>query len=260
MCCLKVLAFAGRRWRCFIRCSWAAPAASDAALLLEGVTLRRCQVGPTDTSLVRHLPRDHGMNVTPLGRLRSDLREPSGLFGCLKLSSSERSNTISFNRCWCCRRLALLYGKISRALLWRQLQLHANIRVVNIDWCPDACKLHLLWPHLIDEDLRLLSAEHGVSSMMGGLRSQKSGEWHRISQLCHKCDVSAAVLIPQFQIRCFVASCPVGAEVADDPACPLQRVPEMMDPVKPLIPIEVLCSGDPRYLQPKQTSMMVPTG
>jgi len=124
--------------------SAAAPAASDVAGRCDAA-----KVAGTVTSQVRHLPRDHGISVMSSGRLPYDLRRPNGSLDASTWALLSDLNTISFNRLWRCCRPALLYGKISRVILWHQQQRHIDIDVVHMDWYPDACQLPLLWPHLL---------------------------------------------------------------------------------------------------------------
>ena len=53
----------------------ASPAPVDVAARCDAAN-----VSATVTSQVRHLPRDHGMSVTPSGRLPSSLVRPNGSF------------------------------------------------------------------------------------------------------------------------------------------------------------------------------------
>jgi len=97
------------------------------------------------------------------------------------------------------------YGKISRVIIWRQLQRHIHIDVVHVDWYPDACQLPLLWPHLIDEDQRLLSVEHGASlqRVLTALPCRSLAR-DTAPVTLEVSDVDAAVMIPKTQFRCLV--------------------------------------------------------
>jgi len=87
-----------------------------------------------------------------------------------------------------------------------------------------------------DEDQRLLSVEHGAN-----LARDTASVTFEVS------DVSAAVVIPESQFRCLVAFVRLEPNLLMTLSI-LQSLPEMTDLVKPLIVIEVFCSGDLMYL------------
>jgi len=107
--------------------SAAAPAASDVAEKCDAA-----KVSCTVTCQVRHLTQDHGINVTPSGRLPSDLRRPNCSLDAGTWALLSDLNTISFNN-YDAVVGQHFYDKISRVILWCQLQRNIDIDVVHID-------------------------------------------------------------------------------------------------------------------------------